>query len=73
MRVRYIVLMVMSLLHANYNLVSVRHILSLVSRVVSRDASRTVAAVQDVFVALCEDDAMYGMFRSMKGAWYCPR
>ncbi|THH31927.1 hypothetical protein EUX98_g2297 [Antrodiella citrinella] len=42
------------------------HILSLVSRVVSRDSSRTVATVQDLFVALCEDDSMYGMFKTMK-------
>ncbi|KAK7696149.1 hypothetical protein QCA50_000800 [Cerrena zonata] len=35
------------------------HILSSVSRVTSRDSSRTVATVQDLFVALCEDDTMY--------------
>ncbi|CAL1700124.1 unnamed protein product [Somion occarium] len=42
------------------------HILSSVSRVASRDSSRTVATVQDLFVALCEDDSMYSMFKAMK-------
>ncbi|TCD63879.1 hypothetical protein EIP91_004819 [Steccherinum ochraceum] len=42
------------------------HVLSLVGRVVSRDSSRAVATVQDLFVALCEDDTMYGMFKAMK-------
>ncbi|CAL1700121.1 unnamed protein product [Somion occarium] len=37
-----------------------------VSRVASRDSSRTVATVQDLFVALCEDDSMYSMFKAMK-------
>ncbi|KAF8897917.1 hypothetical protein BD779DRAFT_1492950 [Infundibulicybe gibba] len=42
------------------------HILSNVGRVASRDGSRTMATVQDLFVALCEDDSIYGLFRSMK-------
>jgi hypothetical protein len=44
-----------------------RHILSNVGRVASRDSSRTSATVQDLFVALCEDDSIYGLFKSMKG------
>ena len=44
------------------------HILSNVSRVASRDSSRTLATVQDLFIALGEDDAIYSMFKSMKGA-----
>ncbi|KAL0950154.1 hypothetical protein HGRIS_010149 [Hohenbuehelia grisea] len=42
------------------------HILSNVGRVASRDSSRTTATVQDLFVALCEDEAIYGLFKSMK-------
>jgi hypothetical protein len=45
-----------------------RHILSIVGRVASRDSSRTYATVHDLFVALCEDDSMYGLFKTMKGA-----
>jgi len=45
------------------------HILSNVSSVAARDSSRTIATVQDVFVALCEDDTMYGTFRGMKGGF----
>ncbi|OBZ70223.1 hypothetical protein A0H81_09784 [Grifola frondosa] len=47
------------------------HILSNVSRVAARDSSRTLATVQDLFVALCEDDSMYGMFKTMKGRSCC--
>ena len=46
---------------------SCRHVLSNVSRVAARDSSRTLATVQDLFIALGEDDAIYGMFKSMKG------
>ncbi len=49
-----------------------RHILSNVGRVASRDSSRSYANSQDLFVALCEDDAIYGLFKSMKGENFCP-
>ncbi|KDQ64137.1 hypothetical protein JAAARDRAFT_27755 [Jaapia argillacea MUCL 33604] len=42
------------------------HILSNVGRVAARDSTKTTAAVHDVFVALCEDDAIYGLFKSMQ-------
>ncbi|KAK0444430.1 hypothetical protein EV421DRAFT_1801011 [Armillaria borealis] len=42
------------------------HILSNVGRVASRDSSRTSATVEDVFVALCEDETIYGLFKTMK-------
>lgn len=45
-----------------------RHVLSNVSRVASRDSSRTLATVQDLFIALGEDDTIYSMFKSLKGA-----
>ncbi|KAE9404838.1 hypothetical protein BT96DRAFT_988929 [Gymnopus androsaceus JB14] len=41
------------------------HVLSNVGRVASRDSSRTYASVQDVFVALCEDETIYNLFKSM--------
>ncbi|KZV65668.1 hypothetical protein PENSPDRAFT_655546 [Peniophora sp. CONT] len=41
------------------------HILSNVGRVATRDSSRTVASVTDLFTALCEDDAMYALFKSL--------
>ena len=44
-----------------------RHVLSNVGRVAARDSSRTTATVQDLFVALCEDDSIYGLFKTMKG------
>src|SRR5271154_1389769 len=47
---------------------SFRHILTNVGRVAARDSSRTSATIQDLFTALCEDDSVYGLFRSMKGA-----
>ena len=51
-----------------------RHVLSNVSRVAARDSSRTLATVQDLFIALGEDDAIYGMFKSMKGeSCFCCR
>ncbi|KAF9534568.1 hypothetical protein CPB83DRAFT_842530 [Crepidotus variabilis] len=42
------------------------HILSNVGRVAARDSSRTYATVNDLFVALCEDDSVYGLFKTMK-------
>ncbi|KAH9939258.1 uncharacterized protein BXZ73DRAFT_44012 [Epithele typhae] len=42
------------------------HVLSNVSRVASRDSSRTLATVQDLFIALGEDDTIYSMFKAMK-------
>lgn len=47
-----------------------RHVLSNVGRVATRDSSRTTATVQDLFVALCEDDSIYGLFKSMKGLYF---
>jgi hypothetical protein len=44
-----------------------RHILSNVGRVASRDSSRTTATANDLFVALCEDHAIYHFFKTMKG------
>ncbi|PCH40775.1 hypothetical protein WOLCODRAFT_143217 [Wolfiporia cocos MD-104 SS10] len=43
-----------------------QHVLSNVGSVATRDSSRTAATLQDVFTALCEDDTVYGTFRSMK-------
>ncbi|KAL4263231.1 hypothetical protein AB1N83_005775 [Pleurotus pulmonarius] len=42
------------------------HVLGNVGRVASRDSSRASASVQDLFVALCEDEAIYGLFKGMK-------
>ncbi|KAA1466745.1 hypothetical protein DENSPDRAFT_831626 [Dentipellis sp. KUC8613] len=42
------------------------HVLSNVGRVATRDSSSTVAGLQDLFVALCEDDSIYSLFRTMK-------
>ncbi|KAL4076291.1 hypothetical protein V8B97DRAFT_1862790 [Scleroderma yunnanense] len=42
------------------------HILSNVGRVVARDSSRATANSQDLFVALCEDSMIYGLFKNMK-------
>jgi hypothetical protein len=47
-----------------------RHILSMVSRVAARDSSRTAATAQDLFVALCEDHAIFELFKTMKGAYH---
>lgn len=44
-----------------------RHILSNAGRVTARDSSRSTATLQDLFIALCEDDAIYGLFKNMKG------
>lgn len=42
------------------------HILGNLARVVGRDASRATAQVGDLYVALCEDDTIYGLFKTMK-------
>ncbi|KAI5993650.1 hypothetical protein EDD15DRAFT_2367392 [Pisolithus albus] len=42
------------------------HVLSNVSRVVARDSSRATANSQDLFIALCEDRTIYGLFKNMK-------
>ncbi|KXN89456.1 hypothetical protein AN958_05618 [Leucoagaricus sp. SymC.cos] len=42
------------------------HILTNVGRVAARDSSRVSANVNDLFTALCEDDSIYGLFRSMR-------
>ncbi|KAI8982769.1 hypothetical protein BD414DRAFT_418879 [Trametes punicea] len=42
------------------------HVLSNVSRVAARDSSRTLATVQDLLTALCEDEAIYGTVKTMK-------
>lgn len=42
------------------------HILSNVGRVAARDSSRATANSQDLFVALCEDSMIYGLFKNMK-------
>jgi len=45
-----------------------RHILSNIGRVATRDSSRTVAGIPDLFTALCEDDSMYALFKTLNGA-----
>jgi len=50
------------------NFLSHRHVLSNVARVVARDSSRSTAHIQDVYIALCEDETIYNLFKSMKGA-----
>ncbi|KAH7909454.1 hypothetical protein BJ138DRAFT_1067025 [Hygrophoropsis aurantiaca] len=42
------------------------HVLSNVGRVAARDSSRATATTHDLFVALCEDSAIYGLFKDMK-------
>ncbi|KAI0268310.1 hypothetical protein BC834DRAFT_686389 [Gloeopeniophorella convolvens] len=42
------------------------HILSNVGRVATRDSSKEVAGTQDLFIALCEDDNIYPMFKVSK-------
>jgi hypothetical protein len=44
-----------------------RRILSSVGRVATRDSSKDAAGTHDLFVALCEDDAIYPVFKSSKG------
>ena len=46
---------------------SKRHILLTISRVVSRDSSRSSATLNDLYVAICEDEQLYETFKSMKG------
>lgn len=41
------------------------HILANVGRVASRDSSRMDATAADLFVALCEDNGIYALFKSM--------
>lgn len=41
--------------------------LSSVGRVATRDSSKAVAGTYDFFVALCEDDAIYPIFKGSKG------
>ncbi|KAF7789453.1 hypothetical protein EIP86_000398 [Pleurotus ostreatoroseus] len=42
-----------------------QHVLSNVGLVIARDSSRTVATVQDLLNALCEDASLYSTFKSM--------
>ncbi|KAF8607679.1 hypothetical protein BDV93DRAFT_519697 [Ceratobasidium sp. AG-I] len=42
------------------------HVLNNVGQVVARDSSRGTAHSQDVYVALCEDAAVYPLFKTMK-------
>ncbi|KAG8965434.1 hypothetical protein FRC05_003271 [Tulasnella sp. 425] len=51
---------------ALYITASLEHILTNVAKVVARDSSRTTAHVQDLYVALCEDDSIYPLFKRMK-------
>lgn len=46
-----------------------RRILSSVGRVATRDSGKDAAGTHDLFVALCEDDAIYPIFRSLKGKY----
>lgn len=41
--------------------------MSNVGRVAARDSSRAVATGQDLFIALCEDSFIYGLFKNMSG------
>lgn len=47
-----------------------RHMLTNVGRVAARDSSRANATVNDLFTALCEDDSIYGLFKSMRGVYF---
>jgi hypothetical protein len=42
--------------------------LSSVGRVATRDSGKDAAGTYDLFVALCEDDAIYPIFKGSKGA-----
>lgn len=44
-----------------------RHVVSNVGRVAARDSSRAIANGQDLFIALCEDSSVYGLFKNMAG------
>ena len=48
---------------------TLRHILSSVGRVATRDSSKEVAGTHDLFVALCEDDAIYPVFKASKSEY----
>lgn len=48
----------------------IRHILSNVGRVVARDSSRTTAHSSDLYTALCEDESLYPLFKTMKGVLF---
>lgn len=43
------------------------HVLRQLSRVVARDSSIAVAGVQDLYVALCEDESIWGLFKRLQG------
>lgn len=43
------------------------HVLSQLARVVARDSSIAVAGVQDLYVALCEDENIWGLFKRLQG------
>lgn len=43
------------------------HVLGQLSRVVARDSSIAVAGVQDLYVALCEDESIWGLFKRLQG------
>ena len=45
------------------------HVLSQLARVVARDSSIAVAGVPDLYVALCEDESVWGFFKRMKGEY----
>ena len=46
-----------------------RHILSDVSRVASRDSSRAMATMQDLYTALCEEEGIYSFFKTLEGVF----
>jgi hypothetical protein len=54
-------------------MVPFRHVLSSVSRVATRDSSKEVAGTHDLFIALCEDDAIYPVFKVSRGKYRVPR
>lgn len=43
------------------------HVLGQLARVVARDSSIAVAGVQDLYVALCEDESIWGLFKRLQG------
>ncbi|ORY33772.1 hypothetical protein BCR39DRAFT_267578 [Naematelia encephala] len=42
------------------------HVLSQLSRVVVRDSSISIASLEDLYTALCEDESIWGMFKRMQ-------
>ena len=46
-----------------YTYITFRCVLSNVGQVVAQDSSRAIATVNDLFVALCEDVSIYGLFK----------